>query len=175
MQDPSHVCDLHWSSWQCWILNSLGKARDWTHILMDTSRVCYRWATMGTPINVLNIIIYNIQQSQGKVWYIHTVECLFFSHKEEEVLIHGRAWMNLENCAESKSQTQGVPAVVQQVKDLVWSQLQLRFSPLPGSFHMMQRQRGGKKKKKGQTQNLYEAVQKGSSPEGAGGLAWGCS
>ena len=83
--------------------------------------------------------------------------------------------MNLENCAESKSQTQGVPAVVQQVKDLVWSQLQLRFSPLPGSFHMMQRQRGGKKKKKGQTQNLYEAVQKGSSPEGAGGLAWGCS
>ena len=38
-QDPSHVCDLRHSSWQCQILNPLSEARDWTHILMDASRV----------------------------------------------------------------------------------------------------------------------------------------
>ena len=41
MQDPSHVCDLHPSSQQYWILNRLIKARDQTHVLMDTSQVCY--------------------------------------------------------------------------------------------------------------------------------------
>ena len=37
----SHVCDLPHSSWQCQILNPLNEARDRTHILMDTSQVCY--------------------------------------------------------------------------------------------------------------------------------------
>ena len=41
MQDPSYVCDLHYSSGQCWILNPLGEARDQTCTLMDTSWVCY--------------------------------------------------------------------------------------------------------------------------------------
>ena len=31
------------------ILNPLSRARDWTCILMDTSGVCYCWATRGTP------------------------------------------------------------------------------------------------------------------------------
>ena len=39
MQDPSLVCDLHHSSWQCRILNPLIEARDRTCILMDTSQV----------------------------------------------------------------------------------------------------------------------------------------
>ena len=47
--DPSHVCDLHHSSQQCQILNPLIEARDRTQILIDTSQVCYCWATMGTP------------------------------------------------------------------------------------------------------------------------------
>ena len=38
-QDPSHVCDLHHSSWHHQILNPLSKARDLTGILMDPSRV----------------------------------------------------------------------------------------------------------------------------------------
>ena len=46
---PSLVCDLHHSSLHCWILNPLSEARDQTSILMDTSRVGYHWATMGTP------------------------------------------------------------------------------------------------------------------------------
>ena len=29
-QDLSCICDLHYSSWQCWILNPLSKARDQT-------------------------------------------------------------------------------------------------------------------------------------------------
>ena len=37
--DPSHVCDLHHSSQQPWILNPLSKARDQTHILMDGIQV----------------------------------------------------------------------------------------------------------------------------------------
>ena len=40
MRDPSHVYDLYCSSQQCRILNPLNGARDWTHILMDTSWVC---------------------------------------------------------------------------------------------------------------------------------------
>ena len=40
-RDPSRICDLHHNSWQCWILSPLSEARDQTHILMDTSRVCY--------------------------------------------------------------------------------------------------------------------------------------
>ena len=35
--DLSHICNLHLTFRQCRILNSLSKARDQTHILMDTS------------------------------------------------------------------------------------------------------------------------------------------
>ena len=39
MPDPSHICNLHRSSWQCGILDPLSKARDRTCILMNTSWV----------------------------------------------------------------------------------------------------------------------------------------
>ena len=38
--DPSHICDLHHSSEQHWILNPLSKAWDRTCILLDISCVC---------------------------------------------------------------------------------------------------------------------------------------
>ena len=47
--NQSHICSLHHSSQQCWILNPLSKARDRTCVLMDTSWVCYHWAMTGTP------------------------------------------------------------------------------------------------------------------------------
>ena len=34
--DPSHICDLAHSMWQCWILNPLNEARDQTCVLMET-------------------------------------------------------------------------------------------------------------------------------------------
>ena len=46
---PSCICDLHYSSWQCWILNPLREARDQSHSLMDHKFV-NGWATKGTPI-----------------------------------------------------------------------------------------------------------------------------
>ena len=36
MLDLSHICDVHHSSWQRWILNPLSEVRDQTHICMDT-------------------------------------------------------------------------------------------------------------------------------------------
>ena len=41
MSGLSHFCKLQHSSWHYWILNPLSKAVDQTHILMDTSQVCY--------------------------------------------------------------------------------------------------------------------------------------
>ena len=38
-RDLSCVCDLHHSSWQHWIFNSLSEARDRTHILIGTSQI----------------------------------------------------------------------------------------------------------------------------------------
>ena len=39
MPDPSHVCHLLCSLWQCWILNPRSEARDQTLVLMDTSQI----------------------------------------------------------------------------------------------------------------------------------------
>ena len=48
MWDLSHNCDLHYSSWQCWIPDPLRKASDRTCILMDTSWIHFHCATTGT-------------------------------------------------------------------------------------------------------------------------------
>ena len=37
MQDPSRICDLHHSSWQRQILNTLSEVRYRTCVFMDTS------------------------------------------------------------------------------------------------------------------------------------------
>ena len=47
--DPSCICDLHHSSQQHGILNSLSKARDRTWVLMDASQIHFQWVTTGTP------------------------------------------------------------------------------------------------------------------------------
>ena len=36
-RDPSHICKLYHSSWQCQIFNPLSEARDWTWVFMNTS------------------------------------------------------------------------------------------------------------------------------------------
>ena len=52
LPNSSHVFDLHHSSWQRWILNPLKEAMAWICVLMDTSRVHYHWATMGTSLTL---------------------------------------------------------------------------------------------------------------------------
>ena len=49
--DPNHVCNLHHSSGQRWILNPLSEARDPTCGLMDTSQICFCRATTRIPLN----------------------------------------------------------------------------------------------------------------------------
>ena len=49
MSDLSCVCDLHHSSWQCWILTPLSEARNGTCILMDDSQIYFCCARTGTP------------------------------------------------------------------------------------------------------------------------------
>ena len=55
--DQSHICHLHRSSWQCWILNPLSEARDWTHVLMDaspgSSATEPQWEFLGVPFLIL--------------------------------------------------------------------------------------------------------------------------
>ena len=60
MQDPSHVCSLHHSLWQHWILNTLSEVRDWTWGLIDTSQIHFSWATMVT--------LYTLHFELGKIW-----------------------------------------------------------------------------------------------------------
>ena len=58
--DLSRAYDLHYSLWQCWILNPLSEeSQDWTHILTDISLVCYCWATRGTPRNIFIYIVHS--------------------------------------------------------------------------------------------------------------------
>ena len=55
MQDLSHVCSLHHRSWQHQIADPLSEPRDRTRILMNTSRIHFLFATMGTPKKILSL------------------------------------------------------------------------------------------------------------------------
>ena len=77
MPDLICVCNLHYSSWQQWILNPLSKARDRTRIFMDTSQLHDCWATTGTPVylyflfNILKFIcifVYFSLDHRSHVW-----------------------------------------------------------------------------------------------------------
>ena len=60
--DLSSVFNLHHSSPQYQILNSLSEARDPTRVLMDTSQIHLHWATMGTP-NFVDLILVSLYLS----------------------------------------------------------------------------------------------------------------
>ena len=71
MQDPNHICDLHYTSWQCQILNPLSKAMDQTHILMDANQIHF-CSMMETPlghvlINIQYVILLNISFSKHRL------------------------------------------------------------------------------------------------------------
>ena len=55
--DPGWICELCHSSWQHQIITALGKARDQTCILMDTSPSGYHEATRGSRSPIINIFL----------------------------------------------------------------------------------------------------------------------
>ena len=65
-QDPSHVCNLHHSSQQCWILTPLSEARDRTRVFMDPSWVRHHWAMTGTSALTLILKLYDFMKSRNK-------------------------------------------------------------------------------------------------------------
>ena len=67
MQDMSHVCKLHYKSWQCWTLNSLRKARDQTHIFVDPIQVHYPLSHDGNSLVSIVFISPGLQPSAD--WY----------------------------------------------------------------------------------------------------------
>ena len=57
MWDPSHIFDVHHSSWQRQILNPLSKAGDRTRVLTDTSWIHFCCATMRIPENIFLLLL----------------------------------------------------------------------------------------------------------------------
>ena len=90
----SCICDLHRSSWQCYILNPLSKTKDCTCIiLIDTSRVHYCWAIMGTPsINFFFFLEYRfsgnkLSQVLSESFYFACILLSIFSMNRGQVLL----------------------------------------------------------------------------------------
>ena len=74
--DPSWVCNLHHSSWQCWILNPLSKARDRTYILIDTSRIHFHCATSRTPDHPFK----NSSELRSHGLFLYIISQFYFRH-----------------------------------------------------------------------------------------------
>ena len=72
MWDPSHVCDLHYSSWQRQILNPLGETRDRTCNLMVPSRIGFRCTTTETP-EIHFLRIYNGQRGPSHKKFLEEI------------------------------------------------------------------------------------------------------
>ena len=58
-QDPSCICDLHYSSRQCQILNPLRETRDGTGNFMVPSWIHFHYTTTGTLICVTSLKNYH--------------------------------------------------------------------------------------------------------------------
>ena len=55
--DPSHICKLNYSSWQCRIINPLCEAGDQTRILMDTSLVLNPLSHSRNSLSLLSLFL----------------------------------------------------------------------------------------------------------------------
>ena len=64
MPDRSSICDLHHSSWQRQILNTLSEARKQSHSLMVPSQIHFHSTTTGTPIHSFLKILFYYRFSQ---------------------------------------------------------------------------------------------------------------
>ena len=74
MPDHSLFCNLHCSSWQCWIFNPLSEARDRTCIFMDTGWIHFRYTTTGTPQ-----LYFNSFKSTATLFHgLYSLKCVYF-------------------------------------------------------------------------------------------------
>ena len=82
---PDPAASVTYSSRQHWILNPLSEARDWTSILVGTSRVHYCWAATGTPNMVSNLIQFDLES----VWRDrhNPLICKAFSNSKHRFVI----------------------------------------------------------------------------------------
>ena len=58
--DLSHVCDLHHSSRQHWILNPLSKAKNQTQVLVDTSQIRFVTALSRQELHISALLLKSI-------------------------------------------------------------------------------------------------------------------
>ena len=66
--DLGCVCDLHQSSWQCWVLNPLSEARDQTLVLMDPSQVCLPLSREGNSRKFFFLFLHFPSGSNPRDW-----------------------------------------------------------------------------------------------------------
>ena len=82
-QDPSCVCNLNQSSWQCWIPNPLSKVRDQTRILTDTIQIHFHCAAKGALSPCYFMLHFsdmhlNLHVKLTFCSFIFQIVCLFF-------------------------------------------------------------------------------------------------
>ena len=82
--------DLCCFPWQRQVLNPLSKARDLTHIVMDTSQVCYHWAIRGNPWLHFSVLRVHVTPSclgcTCSAWDFSGGPCRSVSRREESEL-----------------------------------------------------------------------------------------
>ena len=79
-RDPSCLCDLHHSSRQRWIPDPPSEARDRICILMDTRRIHFRCATVGTPRPCrFFMFVHSFKALCGITWDGYAVMCSPFA------------------------------------------------------------------------------------------------
>ena len=105
MLDPSHICNLHHSSRQNQILNPLREARDRTHILMDTSWICYCWAKQNS-------------QSSWILW-VKNLGCIVRMTSVCAISIRDFSWTHEIIWDDSRAGARIVFVVAQQVKNMM--------------------------------------------------------
>ena len=75
--DPSLVCNLHHSSWQCGILNPLREARDRTHSLVVHGWIRFCYSITGTPL---------VSYFKAESFAFHTGKFHLFGHSVTKVM-----------------------------------------------------------------------------------------
>ena len=69
--DPSHICDLHHSSQQRWVLNPLSETRDQTCNLMVPSWIRFCCARTGTPVNFFGAWVVLSSLDVVRIWGVN--------------------------------------------------------------------------------------------------------